>query len=174
MKRFRTVIMVLCILSLIACSRGPARQTVNLDGAVKTLTSGGIFVYGKSSLPENAVVKGQLIELEGEKVYEEKKVSTDKDGSFTIEMKRPKLEHEYKLQVSFNPEDQEEQIKETFGDKGQYIKDDSEGFVENMEDTGVSGIVKYDQIFKMVTKGETRQLGQNSELNSSFEVIEME
>ena len=171
MRKTKIIFIALIGLCLMACSRGPAIQTVNLNGSVKTLPDKGVYVYGKSSLPENAIVTGQLVELDGEEVYVEKKAKTDKDGNFTLEMKRPELEQEYKLQVIFNPEEQEDKIKETFGDKGQYIKEDSEGFVKNIGDTDISGIIKYDQIYKVITKGTVKKLGQHSSLDSKFEIV---
>ena len=168
MKKPKIIFIVLFGLCLMACSRGPAIQTVELTGSVKTLPDKGVYVYGKSSLPENAIINGQLIELDGERIYVEKSAKTDKEGNFTLEMKRPELEQEYKLQVIFNPKEQEGEVKDSYGEKGQYIKDDSKGYVKNMNGTDVPGIVMYDHITKIITTGTVKQLGGTTSLSNKF------
>ena len=168
MIKTKIIFIALIGLWLMACSRGPAIQTVDLSGAVKTLPDKGVYVYGKSSLPENAIVTGQLVELDGETIYEEKNAKTDKEGNFTLEMKRPELEQEYKLQVIFNPKEQEGEVKASYGEKGQYIKEDSKGYVKNMNGSGVPGIVMYDHIIKIITTGTVKQLGGTTSLSPEF------
>lgn len=72
------------------------------------------------------------------------------------------------MQVIFHPEEQSKKIQDVYGDRGQYIKEDSRGF-ENREIDGdkVPGIIMYTPITENIKANN----GSVSTLNAYDELI---
>ncbi|MGD6802681.1 hypothetical protein ACQCVK_16810 [Rossellomorea vietnamensis] len=125
----RKLIMICCI-SFIAilngCSSTPEKE-IELDGSVKTVGK-NIIVYGTSSLEKDALITVQLKEIDSRKVMEETQVKVDDDGNFEAKLTRENTEMDHELNVLYEPNKQPDQLKEIYGENGEFIADTSGGY----------------------------------------------
>lgn len=121
------IICCICFIAILnGCSSTPEKE-IEINGNVKTIGK-NVIVYGTSSLEKDALITVQLKEIESQKLIEEIEVKVDDDGNFDAKLTRENIEMEHELNVLYEPNNQSDHIKETYGENGEFIADSSSGY----------------------------------------------
>ena len=166
------VFMISLFFSLIGC-RGQLRQDVLMMGRLKEYSDRSVVLSLSSTLHKNSILQLTLKEIDSDQIAWEGETKVNEDGYINYEFKRPKISEQYKLEVLFLPNNQPASIKEIYGKSGEYIREDSEGYISyKIEGQKVSGIIMYGMLtgFDQETEGKGQHY--TSDLVSDFTMLE--
>jgi type 1 fimbria pilin len=150
------ILIILGLLVLLCNGCVASKKEVKMAGNVKTIGN-KVSVNGTSSLEAGSHIRVELKDIESDRVLEDDIVEVAKDKTYSANFSRDEKGENQKLVVSFNPEEQPDDIKKIYGSNGENIRAESPGLVKDRKDGNEYTRIQLFDFIYAVEKGSAGQ-----------------